>query len=407
MSQVLIQIARRLLGCYINGMRRKITTTPHDGFLHAIRARPEDDLPRLVYADWLDEAGDPLAQLIRIQCRRARLSPHAGEWEALGHEEAALIAQHREAWCEPIAEITGANPVYIRGVIAHLDVTGSVLVKRANRLLQLAPLVHSLRIRDLRQTLPEIAESPWLERITHLDLSGNSLGSRHLAVIARSAARASLRQLQMNGCELNAVSIAALSDGDAFANLHALHVASNGLGEMGVRGLASLPAVVELDVSRNHLDDAGAAALVTGAAWRLRHLKLSGNVIGNDGAAALANAPCLADLHYLSLAGNRISNVGVQKLTLGQSLHHLRLLNLERNHISDRGVDFLIESPHWRELTYLNVSHNEFGPAAAARLLDALRFSHMQTVRANPHGSRKTTACPVAFEEHTPRDDFA
>lgn len=37
--------------------------------LSAILATPDDDLPRLVYADWLEEHDDPLrAELIRLQC---------------------------------------------------------------------------------------------------------------------------------------------------------------------------------------------------------------------------------------------------------------------------------------------------------------------------------------------------
>jgi uncharacterized protein (TIGR02996 family) len=39
-------------------------------FLRAVRDNPDDDLPRLVYADWLEEhGGDPeWAEFIRIQC---------------------------------------------------------------------------------------------------------------------------------------------------------------------------------------------------------------------------------------------------------------------------------------------------------------------------------------------------
>jgi uncharacterized protein (TIGR02996 family) len=43
--------------------------TPRDALLAAVCAAPDDDLPRLVYADWLDEHGDPIwAELIRVQC---------------------------------------------------------------------------------------------------------------------------------------------------------------------------------------------------------------------------------------------------------------------------------------------------------------------------------------------------
>lgn len=42
-------------------------------FLRAIVERPDDDFPRLVYADWLDENHETeWAQLIRIQCARSK-----------------------------------------------------------------------------------------------------------------------------------------------------------------------------------------------------------------------------------------------------------------------------------------------------------------------------------------------
>ena len=42
--------------------------TDRDALLRAICANPEDDAPRLIYADWLDEHGDPLqAEFIRLQ----------------------------------------------------------------------------------------------------------------------------------------------------------------------------------------------------------------------------------------------------------------------------------------------------------------------------------------------------
>jgi uncharacterized protein (TIGR02996 family) len=43
-------------------------------FLDAIRESPDDDTPRLVYADWLDDHDEPArATFIRVQCELARL----------------------------------------------------------------------------------------------------------------------------------------------------------------------------------------------------------------------------------------------------------------------------------------------------------------------------------------------
>src|SRR5436190_21672658 len=49
------------------------TMAEHPGLLQAILDSPDDDTPRLVYADWLDEQGETLrAEWIRLQCRLAQ-----------------------------------------------------------------------------------------------------------------------------------------------------------------------------------------------------------------------------------------------------------------------------------------------------------------------------------------------
>ena len=48
----------------------------HDqAFLRAICEAPDDDAPRLVYADWLEERGYLRGEFIRVQCMYARLAP--------------------------------------------------------------------------------------------------------------------------------------------------------------------------------------------------------------------------------------------------------------------------------------------------------------------------------------------
>lgn len=50
--------------------------TDADAFLEAIWAAPVDDLPRLVYADWLEEQGQATyAEFIRLDCLLARQEP--------------------------------------------------------------------------------------------------------------------------------------------------------------------------------------------------------------------------------------------------------------------------------------------------------------------------------------------
>ncbi len=50
-----------------------MTSTDQAAFLAAIMANPDSDLERLIYADYLDERGDPRGEFIRVQCELAAL----------------------------------------------------------------------------------------------------------------------------------------------------------------------------------------------------------------------------------------------------------------------------------------------------------------------------------------------
>jgi uncharacterized protein (TIGR02996 family) len=47
--------------------------TDEEAFLAAIREAPSDPLPRLVYADWLDEQGDPRGEFLRVHCELSEI----------------------------------------------------------------------------------------------------------------------------------------------------------------------------------------------------------------------------------------------------------------------------------------------------------------------------------------------
>ena len=51
------------------------TGMDEEHFLQAISASPDDNLVRLVYADWLDERGDPRAEFVRLQVELRQLPP--------------------------------------------------------------------------------------------------------------------------------------------------------------------------------------------------------------------------------------------------------------------------------------------------------------------------------------------
>src|SRR5690242_12611585 len=94
-----------------------------EAFLHAIRENPGDDGPRLVYADWLDEHGQPeRAEFIRVQCQLAPLEPDDDRYPALKHREFKLWGHHHRAWSEPLRPFTRSYSFH-RGFADHVSLS--------------------------------------------------------------------------------------------------------------------------------------------------------------------------------------------------------------------------------------------------------------------------------------------
>jgi uncharacterized protein (TIGR02996 family) len=78
--------------------------THDDAILQAIIEWPDDDSLRLIYADWLEEHGQPdRAAFILVQCQLARdalrLDTRQQELEA---RERELLARHESQWLGPL-----------------------------------------------------------------------------------------------------------------------------------------------------------------------------------------------------------------------------------------------------------------------------------------------------------------
>src|SRR4051812_8960580 len=67
-------------------------------FLAALAADPADDVTRLVYADWLDERGDPRGSYLRAEVRLAALTEDDPSFAALDGEVRGLCGTLDGAW---------------------------------------------------------------------------------------------------------------------------------------------------------------------------------------------------------------------------------------------------------------------------------------------------------------------
>src|SRR5579864_2131639 len=103
-----------------------------NAFLHTICAHPDDDAPRLVYADWLDERGDPRGEFIRVQCELAGLREDDPKWTALKEREQTLLSQHHEKWLKEIPEWAREDVEFHRGFVDSVAVGIRNLLEQGN-----------------------------------------------------------------------------------------------------------------------------------------------------------------------------------------------------------------------------------------------------------------------------------
>jgi uncharacterized protein (TIGR02996 family) len=81
-------------------------------FIAATKATPLDDPGRLIYADWLEEQGDPRAEFIRLQTEMSRLLPTSDEYVAKRSRSHVLQKQIKPTWLKTMAYVPRHTPLF-------------------------------------------------------------------------------------------------------------------------------------------------------------------------------------------------------------------------------------------------------------------------------------------------------
>jgi uncharacterized protein (TIGR02996 family) len=263
--------------------------------LEEIVEHPDDDMPRLIYADWLEDRGSPRAEFIRLQCELEQVSDDALQ-KQLRLQERKLLALYEKEWTEGVNREQVPYLRFRRGFVESIQTTVPYLRKAIVRRYQLWP-VQTLDLSADSDDLPPLKSITWLRRIRTLKFGHKSLGvSKSLGVegvktLTECEDLASLRELYLTSCQIDSRSIGLLIHSPLLAGLRNLMLGGNSYGDEGAAALAESPRVSNLE-----------------------QLGVAYSRVGDGGAAALTNSPNLANLKTLRFAGNIVESQTVDRM---------------------------------------------------------------------------------------------
>jgi uncharacterized protein (TIGR02996 family) len=237
-----------------------------DALLRAICESPWEDTPRLVYADWLDENGQPeRAEFIRVQIEVAKLPSGERYGHPLARRSYELLmlgdpskvsVRRREAkrpkkpWSATLPALEGVEwgSIYERGfqsLVTFADMHAALAHEDA--VMAAAP-IDAVIVKQLRPFMVEVLLTrPWMRRLSLLHLWGE-VGTAGGEAIARSDALGRLERLDLSVARMTDAGLRAIAASSALPNLRHLQLEINtgGVTEVGLADLVASPALPRL-----------------------------------------------------------------------------------------------------------------------------------------------------------------
>jgi uncharacterized protein (TIGR02996 family) len=403
----------------------------HAAFLQAITSAPDDDTHRLVYADWLDDNGDPRrAEFIRLQCRLANMDECDPERPELLDREWELLAVYRKRWQPGPDSVLGKrlyNSGFVRGFFGRVRLPVDMLLEHGEEIFREYPL-QELHLCEFKGRLGDLLSRPWMAGVSSLFLLEEVLSLDEIRALTTSPYLGGLRKLTVRNLVLSPEGLELLARWPGLRRLTHLCLVNSARGtgpvpagtrltETGLRPLLEAGALTQLTSLRLHgmvwetspnsyFPDAEIALLahspnlpaltrlelaeaaLSVEAYRtlagatglpaLRHLKAGWYGVGAEGVPALVASPLLANLDTLDLSTAGFGREAAAALAASPHLGRLRNLDLTWSHVGPEEAKTLATAP-FGSLVELNLGTNKIRREGMAALASS---SHLATLRA-------------------------
>src|SRR5262249_3013181 len=245
-----------------------------DAFLDALLADPTDSGTGLVFADGLEERGDPRGEFLRVQTELARWVPDHRRRNELLTRERQLLADYEAEWLGPLREF--CFPPHWEGGLAHITfhpVRGFLtpeFERIADPWLRRA-WVGTVRITGAGSLWEAMAGCEFLARVTALDLADEVWFDEDLEALLSSPHLHRLVRLNLANNALSLRGITALCASTVFNQLTWLDLRNNLLDAADVQPLLASLKQSRLRWADLHGNDLSLSILSLLATWREQH----------------------------------------------------------------------------------------------------------------------------------------
>ena len=342
---------------------------PQPALLDEIRARPDDDGPRLVFADVLSERGDPWGELIVAGCELARLA-REGVIDAERRRGLAkrCRAIHQERWRErtltcnarldrgfcasvdvardEVSRVEGYEFAVLREVKQRVSTVGLSalagwpLLRHVDRLVLRGADGHRYDPSTPRWAEEHSARTSALAQIARrtrsssVEINRGYLDGEELYHLATSALRESVKRYAVVGSPRAAADV----DWPALETLELVALQLTGADIERTLRRPELASLTALDVSSNAFGEGGMRAILDRALSNLRALRIMNTEQDASALTALARSSLVRRLEALAVGEERADPSSRSLSAVAEAAEQLVELVVDQRSLNEAGA---------------------------------------------------------------------
>jgi uncharacterized protein (TIGR02996 family) len=200
--------------------------------LRAIAAHPDEDTPRLAFADYVEERGNPdRAAFIRGQIELARLKKDSLKRREIAFRCRQLLDAHEEEWLSP-RSVFRWDWAWARGFVETYTTTPGDMEAGDAGLFETHPF-RRVWVREAEDDIGGVSIIPTGNHVTALDLTGNNLNVNKLKKLAKMTHLPHLRELGLMFNALRDTAVKVLCGEPFFQRLELIRLGANPFTDTG------------------------------------------------------------------------------------------------------------------------------------------------------------------------------